>query len=97
MRYRNHITLAIIGLIIPCAVLALESGSGSLDDLLQEGSLAKTRNPVPANFLLNEGGKLLTPEQRSVATEQLRAALKVQTSSLRMMMQGFVDMANSDW
>ena len=54
-----------------------EPDAGQLDTLLHEGLLAKTRNTFPASFLINEGGKLLTPEQRVAALEQLRTALKV--------------------
>jgi HEAT repeat protein len=83
-------------LIVPLLARAAEPGGVSLERLLAEGSLAKTRNPVPASFLLNEGGRLLTPEQRTAALEQLRAALKVQTNAMRVMMEGTVDMMNSD-
>ncbi|MFI5143015.1 MAG: HEAT repeat domain-containing protein [Thermoanaerobaculales bacterium] len=68
----------------------------ALDKLLGENSLAKTRNPVPASFLLNEGGKHLTAGQRAAALEQLRAALKVQTNALRVTMEGASEAMNSD-
>jgi HEAT repeat protein len=72
------------------------AGDDPLDKLLAEGSLAKTRNPVPASFLLNEGGKHLTADQRASAVEQLRAALKVQTNAFRTLMEGATGAMNSD-
>ncbi len=96
MRCRLLLMVGVIGLIVPLLGRAAEPAGGTLDKLLSEGLLAKTRNPVPAGFLLNEGGKLLTPEQRTAALEQLRAALKIQTNAMRVMMEGAVDMMNSD-
>jgi HEAT repeat protein len=96
MRYRVWFVAGVVGLMVPLLARAAEPAGGTLDKLLSEGLLAKTRNPVPASFLLNEGGKLLTPEQLTAALEQLRAALKVQTNAMRVMMEGAVDMMNSD-
>jgi HEAT repeat protein len=75
---------------------AAPPGNDPLGRLLADGALAKTRNPVPAAFLLNEGGAHLTGEQREMALDQLREALHAQTSLLRVMMQGATGMMNSD-
>lgn len=84
-------------LAVACVVVGPASaGDDPLDKLLAEGSLAKTRNPVPASFLLNEGGKHLTADQRASAVEQLRAALKVQTNAFRTLMEGATGAMNTD-
>jgi HEAT repeat protein len=84
-----------IGL-VPLPASAAGPGAESLDKLLAEGLLATTRNPVPASFVLNEGGEHLTAQQRAAALDQLRAALKVQTDALRTMIEGATGMMNSD-
>jgi len=71
------------------AVSCLLSGSASAADdalsaLIAEGSLARTRNPVPASFLLGEGGSHLTADQKATALEQLRDGLKSQINVMRM-------------
>ncbi len=91
-------------LIAPAAVLAsclllagpAHAGEGALAALLADGSLAKTRNPVAASFLLNEGGSHLTAEQRTTALGQLRAGLKAQTNAIRLIMQGGAGAMNTD-
>lgn len=68
----------------------------ALNKLLDDEALAKTRNPVPAAFLLNEGGSRLTVEQRGAALDQIKHALHVQTSPINVMMQGAAGAMNSD-
>ncbi len=84
------------------AASALALGVGSLglapaplvaaDDevaaILAEGSLSETRNPVVANFLLEEGAPLLTESERASALDQLKTALSAQTQFMTLMMQG---------
>ncbi len=65
------------------AALAGAADNG-LNALLAEGSLATTRNPVPASFLLNEGERLLTADQRATALGQLRDGLKAQINVMRL-------------
>ncbi|MGE5236474.1 MAG: HEAT repeat domain-containing protein [Acidobacteriota bacterium] len=95
---RSKVSLAAVAVV----GLSLSGASGGqptpdpLAQLLTDGALAKTRNPVPAAFLLNEGGSHLTAEQRDIALGQLREALHVQTSLIRVMMQGATGMMNSD-
>jgi HEAT repeat protein len=92
---KNVIAAAALG--AACLIAAsARAGDDALDALLAEGSLAKTRNPVPASFLLNEGGKHLTADQRATALGQLRAGLKVQTNAFRTMMEGAGEMMNSE-
>jgi HEAT repeat protein len=75
---------------------AFAQRSDPLSQLLADGALAKTRNPVPATFLLNEGGRHLSGEQRDAALAQLREALHVQTNLLHVMLEGASEMMNSD-
>ncbi len=79
-------------LTVPAAIAACwlaavwaSAGDDALERLLTEGSLAKTRNPVPASFLLNEGEKRLTVDQRATALGQLRDGLKSQINFMRLM------------
>ncbi|HVN76191.1 MAG TPA: HEAT repeat domain-containing protein [Thermoanaerobaculaceae bacterium] len=60
------------------------AGDNALDSLLADGTLSKTRNPVPANFLLAEGEKHLTADQRAAALGQLRDGLKSQINVMRL-------------
>ncbi len=82
------------------ACCALSAPAAAADDplaaLLAEGSLAQTRNPVPATFLLNEGSRHLTADQRAKALEQLHEALKVQTDAMRTMMEGAAGAMNTE-
>jgi HEAT repeat protein len=96
MRCRNLVFAGVIGLFAPLLGQAGEPTAAPLDKLLAEGLLAKTRNPVPATFLLNEGAKHLTSDQRAAALEQLRDALHVQTNFMRVMMQGAAGAMNTD-
>ena len=92
---RRIVMLALAGL-SAWAVRVASAADGPLDKLLAEGSLANTRNPVPASFLLNEGGRHLNAEQRAAALDQLKSALKVQANPLHVMMQGAAGAMNSD-
>jgi len=80
------------------AATAVPAGAGenALDALLAEGSLAKTRNPVPANFLLNEGEKRLTADQRAAALAQLRDGLKAQINVMRILGEQTTGAMNSE-
>jgi HEAT repeat protein len=75
---------------------AAAQGGDPLAELLAEGSLARSPNPVPATFLLNEGSRHLRGEERAQALAQLRDALHAQTNILHVMMEGASDMMNSD-
>jgi len=96
MGARKH-SIAAAAVAVACLVSGPAiAGDDALNELLGEESLAKTRNPVPASFLLNEGGRHLTAEQRAAALEQLRVALKVQTNAFRTMMEGAAGAMNTD-
>ena len=56
--------------------------------ILADGALSETRNPVVANFLLEEGAPLLTESERASALDQLKTALSAQTQFMTLMMQG---------
>jgi HEAT repeat protein len=93
--------LSFAGTVLVAIPLAAAGAQGpgapaKVDKLLDEGSLAKTRNPVPAAFLLNEGERHLTADQRAAALQQLKHALHVQTSAINVMMQGATGVMNSD-
>ncbi len=96
MRHPRVLMSGLIALLVPLLGSSGASAGGALDTLLAEGSLAKTRNPVPASFVLNEGGDHLSAAQRTAALEQLHAALKVQTNVMRMMTEGATEMMSSD-
>jgi HEAT repeat protein len=84
--------------VMVCCLLAVTSTAGddALEKLLADGSLAKTRNPVPANFLVNEGERHLTADQRATALGQLRDGLKAQINVIRMIGDQATGMMNSE-
>jgi HEAT repeat protein len=96
MRNRTLLVATAVALVVPVLGNGAEPTGGALDKLLTDGLLEKTRNPVPATFLLNEGGRHLTADQRAAALEQLKHALHVQTSAINVMMQGATGAMNSD-
>jgi HEAT repeat protein len=67
-----------------------------LEALLEERALKTTSNPVVASFLAAEGAALVPEELRERALNQVRAALKNQTSFMTMMLSGAGAMMNSD-
>jgi HEAT repeat protein len=67
----------------PLAAAGDETGA-----ILASRALAGTRNPVVANFLLEEGAPLLTETERGQARDQLNTALRSQTNFMTLMMQG---------
>jgi HEAT repeat protein len=67
-----------------------------LADLLAERALKQTRNPVVASFLAGEGADLVPEELRERALQQLRGALKGQTSFMNLMVSGMAGMMGSD-
>lgn len=73
---------------LACAPASRAAGSEEIAEILASGALAQTRNPVVANFLLEEGAALLTEEERAQAREQLDTALRRQTNAMSLMMQG---------
>jgi len=83
---------------VVCCLLAMSAsaGDGALEKLLAEGTLAKTRNPVPASFLLGEGEKHLTADQRATALGQLRDGLKAQINVMRMLREQTSGAMNSE-
>ncbi|MBZ5588934.1 MAG: HEAT repeat domain-containing protein [Acidobacteriia bacterium] len=83
---------------VVCCLLAVSAsaGDGALEKLLAEGTLAKTRNPVPASFLLGEGEKHLTADQRATALGQLRDGLKAQINVMRMLGEQTTGAMNSE-
>jgi HEAT repeat protein len=96
---RRQLTLIAVFVLVALSLVAGTPVSGvpaALDKLLDDGTLAKTRNPVPAAFLLEEGRAHLTADQRAAALEQLKHALHVQTSALNVMMQGATGAMNGD-
>ncbi len=78
---------AVAAALAVATAVAANAGDDALAALIADGSLAKTRNPVPANFLLNEGERHLTADQRAAALEQLRDGLKTQINVMRLIGQ----------
>ncbi len=70
--------------------------SSDLTALLAGGSLAEVRNPVAANYLLEEGAPRLSEAERAAALDQLRDALRSQTNVMALAMQGVGGMLSSD-
>ena len=59
-----------------------------LVELLESGELERSTNPVPLNYLLNEGRGKIGAELEAVARGQLTTALRVQTNPMIAMMAG---------
>ena len=74
----------------------LAAAGDEVAEILAAGALAQTRNPVVANFLLAEGGPLLTEAERAAALDQSSTALRGQTNFMALMMQGVGGMMSSD-
>ena len=72
------------------------AASADLAALLAGGSLAEIRNPVAANYLLEEGAPRLSEAERAAALDQLRDALRSQTNVMALAMQGVGGMLSSD-
>ena len=70
------------------AVAAVSHADERLNELLDSGALEGVANPVPVNYLLNEGRGRLDAELEAVARDQLTAALRVQTSPMVAMLAG---------
>jgi HEAT repeat protein len=97
MRRKLRLLAGFVLVAVPLVAGTPVSGvPAALDKLLDNESLAKTRNPVPAAFLLDEGERHLTADQRAAALEQLKHALHVQTSAINVMMQGATGAMNND-
>ena len=74
----------------------LAASGDEVAEILAAGALAQTRNPVVANFLLEEGGALLSASERAQALEQSSTALRGQTNFMALTMQGIGGMMSSD-
>jgi len=85
MATRTIVRAAAAAALCAAATVPAIAADGSVDALLAAGTLAKTRNAVPANFLLNEGERHLTADQRATALGQLRDGLKSQINVMRLM------------
>ncbi len=90
------IVCTVAAVIAAATAASAGAADNTLDALLSEGSLVKTRNPVPASFLLNEGERLLTADQRATALGQLRDGLKTQINVMRLMGQEAAGAMNSE-
>ncbi|HXU32290.1 MAG TPA: HEAT repeat domain-containing protein [Thermoanaerobaculia bacterium] len=71
--------------LVPAPLVAADDEVAAI---LADGALSETRNPVVANFLLEEGAPLLTESERATALDQLKTALSAQTQFMTLMMQG---------
>ena len=78
------------------ATAARGAATDEVGAILATDALAQTRNPVVANFLLEEGASLLTESERRQALEQLNTSLRNQTSFMTLMMQGLGGVMSSD-
>jgi HEAT repeat protein len=76
---------ALLSLVLLASVCRADSGLG---ELLESRALERAPNPVPVNYLLNEGRGRLAPDLESAAREQLTTALRVQTSPMVAMLAG---------
>ena len=70
------------------ALASVARADERLVELLESGELESAANPVPVNYLLNEGRGKLDSELEAVARDQLTTALRVQTSPMVAMMAG---------
>ena len=101
---RNLASLLVLSILwsslpVAPAVAQQEAAAVSADplaDLLAERALKQTRNPVVASFLAGEGAELVPEELRERALQQLRGALKGQTSFMNLMVSGMAGMMGSD-
>jgi len=81
-----------------CAAVWLSAcahADDALTQLLDSRVLAKAANPVPVNYLLNEGRGKLAADDDEAARDQLVSALRLQTSPLMAMMSGVAGSMNS--
>jgi HEAT repeat protein len=70
------------------ALASVARADERLVELLESGELERAANPVPVNYLLNEGRGKLDAELEAVARDQLTTALRVQTNPMVAMMAG---------
>jgi len=84
--WRKSAAAAAFLLLLASAPLAL--ADESLGELLESGELERAANPVPVNYLLNEGRGKLDAELEAAARDQLTTALRVQTNPMIAMMAG---------
>ena len=77
------------------ALAAAAIADDSLTQLLDSRALAQAANPVPVNYLLNEGRGRLSADDDATARDQLVAALRLQTSPIIAMMSGMSGSMNS--
>jgi HEAT repeat protein len=87
-RWRDAARVAALAGALAGAPASLAAAGDQVGELLATGALAQTRNPVVANFVLEEGATLLTEEERAQARQQLDTALRRQTNAMSLMMQG---------
>ncbi|HUJ44340.1 MAG TPA: HEAT repeat domain-containing protein [Opitutaceae bacterium] len=66
----------------------------TLAALLDSGALAKTTNPVAATFFVDQASDQLPPEVAARASDQLKASLRHQTSTLSLIAQGMSTMGS---
>jgi HEAT repeat protein len=83
-----------VALAASAAVLSVpaRAAEDELGALLAARALERTRNPVVANFLLEEGAPLLRADEAATARRQLSAALRTQTDFFALTMQGMAKM-----
>jgi HEAT repeat protein len=78
-----------VALAASAAALGTSAAAGDeLAALFESRALEQTRNPVVANFLLEEGAPLLRASEAAAAREQLATALRSQTDFFALTMQG---------
>src|SRR6187200_646702 len=80
----------------PASATPTDAALDPLEALLDERALKSTTNPVVASFLAAEGATLVPEELRERSRNQLRSALKNQTSFMTVMLAGMTGMMNSD-
>lgn len=88
--------LALLGALSCLSPPPLAAAPDEVAEILASGALARTRNPVVASFLLEEGSPLLTESERARALDQLNTALRSQTNFMTLMMQGIGGAMSSD-
>jgi len=70
------------------AIVPAVRADDAIGTLLQSRALERASNPVPVNYLLNEGRGRLPPDVEAAARTQLLTALRVQTSPMLAMFKG---------